>query len=131
VTDARDFFGYRSSEDEPGRREEIDDEELAPPQLDEAITLDDPAVLARIDPSDMLGRVLEIPGQLEQADRVGALGAPEVERVLVAAPHRAVDGGQQDEDRHPQGDDHTTVTEGPRSEGPHDSPPSYRPPARC
>jgi len=72
VTDARDFFGYRSSEDEPGRREEIDDEELAPPQLDEAITLDDPAVLARIDPSDMLGRVLEIPGQLEQADRVAA-----------------------------------------------------------
>lgn len=72
MTDARDFFGYRSSEDEPGRREEIDDEELAPPQLDEAITLDDPAVLARIDPSDMLGRVLEIPGQLEQADRVAA-----------------------------------------------------------
>jgi len=73
VTDARDFFGYRSSEDEPGRREEIDDEEeLAPPQLDEAITLDDPAVLARIDPSDMLGRVLEIPGQLEQAERVAA-----------------------------------------------------------
>lgn len=70
MTDARDFFGYKSSEDEPGRRPEEEDEELAPPQLDEAITLDDPAVLKKIDPSDMLGRVLDLPRQLGQAQHV-------------------------------------------------------------
>ncbi len=73
MTDARDFFGYKSSEDEPGHRLEAeDDEELAPPQLDEAITLDDPAVLKKIDPSDMLGRVFDLPRQLGQAQHVAA-----------------------------------------------------------
>ena len=71
--DARDFFGYKSSEEEPGRRPEPeDDEELAPPQLDEAITLDDPTVLKRIDPSDMLGRVLDMPRQLAEARALAA-----------------------------------------------------------
>ena len=70
--DARDFFGYKSSEDEPGRRPEPEDEELAPPQLDEAITLDDPAVRRKIDPSDMLGRVLGLPRQLADARRAAA-----------------------------------------------------------
>ena len=77
MMDARDFFGYKNREDEPGRiREDYEgDEGLdpdAPPQFDEAITLDDPAVLARIDPSDMLGRVRELPRQLAQARRVAA-----------------------------------------------------------
>ncbi len=74
MTDARDFFGYRSSEDEPGRRPESldDDDELAPPQLEEAITLDDADVLKRIDPSNMLGLVQQIPRQLVVARRVAA-----------------------------------------------------------
>ncbi len=85
MTDARDFFGYKSSEEEPGRRPDQDDDEvLAPPPLDEAITLDDPQILKKIDPSDMLGRVLDMPGQLAQARRVAA--AVELER-----RHRDVD----------------------------------------
>jgi glucose/mannose-6-phosphate isomerase len=84
VTDARDFFGYKSSEDEPGRRPELEDEELAPPQLDEAITLDDPAVLKKIDPSDMLGRVLDLPRQLRQAARLA-------KRLELEERHREVD----------------------------------------
>ena len=74
MTDARDFFGYRHPDDEPGRRDELgpDADELAPPQFDEAITLDDPKVLARIDGSDMLGRVRELPRQLALSRRVVA-----------------------------------------------------------
>lgn len=74
MTDARDFFGYRHPDDEPGRREEPegDADELAPPQLDEAITLDDAAVVGRIDRSDMLGRVRELPRQLALSRRVVA-----------------------------------------------------------
>ncbi len=74
MTDARDFFGYRHPDDEPGRREEPegDADELAPPQLDEAITLDDAAVIGRIDRSDMLGRVRELPRQLALSRRVVA-----------------------------------------------------------
>ena len=70
--DARDFFGYRSKDDEPGGpdNEPDDVDELAPPPLDEAITLDDPEVLKRIDPHDMLGRVAELPRQLSIARRV-------------------------------------------------------------
>ncbi len=75
--DARDFFGYKHADEEPGRNpddyegeEGLDPEAL--PQLDEAITLDDPAVLARIDPSEMLGRIRELPRQLAQARRVAA-----------------------------------------------------------
>ncbi len=74
MTDARDFFGYRHPDDEPGRREEpgADRDEQAPPQLDEAITLDDAAVMGRIDRSDMLGRVRELPRQLALSRRVVA-----------------------------------------------------------
>lgn len=76
--DARDFFGYKHRDEEPGRNPEDYEAEGdgldpdAPPQLDEAITLDDPAVLARIDPSGMLDRVRELPRQLAQARRVAA-----------------------------------------------------------
>ena len=71
--DARDFFGYKHPDEEPGRRPEDEDAEGdRPPQFEEAITLDDPAVIARIDTSDMLGRVRELPRQLSQARRVAA-----------------------------------------------------------
>jgi glucose/mannose-6-phosphate isomerase len=71
--DARDFFGYKHPDEEPGRRPEEDGRDPdSPPQFDEAITLDDPEVLKRIDVSDMLGRVRELPRQLAQARRVAA-----------------------------------------------------------
>jgi glucose/mannose-6-phosphate isomerase len=86
VTDARDFFGYKHPDEEPGRRPETDDgpDPDAPPQLDEAITLDAPAVVARIDREDMLARVRELPRQLAGA-RQAADGAPLTDR------HRDVD----------------------------------------
>jgi glucose/mannose-6-phosphate isomerase len=86
VTDARDFFGYKHPDEEPGRRPETDDgpDPDAPPQLDEAITLDAPAVVARIDREDMLARVRELPRQLAGA-RQAAAGAPLTDR------HRDVD----------------------------------------
>ena len=71
--DARDFFGYKHADEEPGRRPEDEDADGdRPPQFDEAITLDDPAVIAKIDQSDMLARVRELPRQLSQARRVAA-----------------------------------------------------------
>jgi glucose/mannose-6-phosphate isomerase len=86
VTDARDFFGYKHPDEEPGRRPETDDgpDSEAPLQLDEAITLDAPAVVARIDREDMLARVRELPRQLAGA-RQAASGAPLTDR------HRDVD----------------------------------------
>ena len=86
MTDARDFFGYSDPDDEPGKREEPapDRDDLAPPQLEEAITLDDPAVLKRIDVSDMLGQVREMPRQLAIARRVAAA-------VELTPRHRDVD----------------------------------------
>ena len=86
MTDARDFFGYSDPDDEPGKREEPPPErdDLAPPQLEEAITLDDPAVLKRIDLSDMLGQVRELPRQLAIAHRVAAA-------VELTPRHRDVD----------------------------------------
>ncbi len=91
--DARDFFGYKDPDQEPGRRDDPttdDDADERPLQIDEAVTLDDPAVLRRIDAEDMLGRVRELPRQLAQARRVAAgikLEARhrDVDRVLVAA----------------------------------------------
>ncbi|HLE59831.1 MAG TPA: bifunctional phosphoglucose/phosphomannose isomerase [Candidatus Limnocylindria bacterium] len=91
--DARDFFGYKDPDQEPGRRDEpagTDPDEASPPQFDEAVTLDDPAVLRRIDAADMLGRVRELPRQVALARRVAAavrLDARhrEVDRVLVTA----------------------------------------------
>lgn len=74
MSDARDYFGYKRPDDEPGRREEppADDDETAPPQFDEAITLDSTRVLRAIDTSDMIGRVRELPRQLALARRVAA-----------------------------------------------------------
>ena len=71
--DARDFFGYKNPDEEPGKPDPGDDGEGdRPPLFEEAITLDDPATLRRIDPEDMLARVAEMPGQLAQARRVAA-----------------------------------------------------------
>jgi glucose/mannose-6-phosphate isomerase len=71
--DARDFFGYRDPDDEPGRRpeDEAGDGERAL-LAEEAITLDDPAVTARIDASNMLGRVGDMPRQLAIARQIAA-----------------------------------------------------------
>ena len=71
--DARDFFGYKNPDEEPGKPDPGDDGEGdRPPLFEEAVTLDDPATLRRIDPEDMLARVAEMPGQLAQARRVAA-----------------------------------------------------------
>ncbi|MGH2445169.1 MAG: bifunctional phosphoglucose/phosphomannose isomerase [Candidatus Limnocylindria bacterium] len=71
--DARDFFGYKHADEEPGHRpEDEEDDPQRPPLFEEAVTLDDPATLKRIDPDDMLGRVMTLPGQLAQARRVAA-----------------------------------------------------------
>jgi glucose/mannose-6-phosphate isomerase len=86
MTDARDFFGYKHPDEEPGRRPEADDgpDPEAPPPLDEAITLDAPAVVARIDREDMLARVRALPRQLAGA-RQAASAAQLTDR------HRDVD----------------------------------------
>jgi glucose/mannose-6-phosphate isomerase len=70
--DARDFFGYKHPDEEPGRRPEGEDgeEPESPPQFEEAITLDSPEVIRRIDASDMLGSVLGLPRQVALARRV-------------------------------------------------------------
>ena len=71
--DARDYFGYKNPDEEPGRPESSDEGDAdRPPLFEEAVTLDDPAILQRIDPDDMLGRVAELPRQLAQARRVAA-----------------------------------------------------------
>lgn len=86
--DARDFFGYKSPDDEPGspdgsdRGDDADDSRS--PLFEEAVTLDDPATLKRIDPDDMLGRVAELPRQLAQARRVA-------EPVVLSERHTDVD----------------------------------------
>jgi glucose/mannose-6-phosphate isomerase len=83
--DARDFFGYKNPDEEPARPEDgQDDAAQSPPQFDEAITLDDPAVTKRIDTSDMLARVREMPRQVALARRVA--GAVELDQ-----RHREVD----------------------------------------
>ena len=89
--DARDFFGYKNPDEEPGRpdpADETDDER--PPLFEEAVTLDDPATLRRIDPEDMLGKVAEIPAQLARARQAAAAIEPEarlsdVDAVIVLA----------------------------------------------
>ncbi|HET9417476.1 MAG TPA: bifunctional phosphoglucose/phosphomannose isomerase [Candidatus Limnocylindria bacterium] len=72
--DARDFFGYKNPDEEPGRPDpdtgEGDDSRV--PLFEEAVTLDDAATLSRIDPDDMLGKVAGLPRQLAQARRVAA-----------------------------------------------------------
>ena len=89
--DARDFFGYKNPDEEPGKPDPDDGTEpQRPPLFEEAVTLDDPATLKRIDPEDMLGKVAELPRQLAQARRVAeaveidpALG--DVDAVIVLA----------------------------------------------
>jgi glucose/mannose-6-phosphate isomerase len=89
--DARDFFGYKNPDEEPGRRpdEEPSDDER-PPLFEEAVTLDDAETLRRIDPADMLGHVAELPAQLSRARRVVSAVAPsaalrEVDAIVVLA----------------------------------------------
>src|SRR5690348_13135737 len=73
-------------------------DEQSPPQFEDAITLDDPAALARIDTSDMLGRVRELPRQLALARRIAAATLLEpryrdVDRVLLLAMGGSAIGG--------------------------------------
>ena len=97
--DARDFFGYKHADEEPGRRDEADDgDDRRPPLPEEAITLDDPAILARIDTSDMLGSVRALPRQLAQARRIAAATTLEsryrdVDAVLVLGMGGSAIGG--------------------------------------
>jgi glucose/mannose-6-phosphate isomerase len=70
--DARDFFGYKNPDEEPGRPDPDEGGGERVPLFEEAVTLDDPEALRRIDPDDMLGTVGEIPRQLAQARRVAA-----------------------------------------------------------
>ncbi len=71
--DARDFFGYKNPDEEPGAPDPATPgEDERPPLFEEAVTLDDAATLRRIDPDDMLGKVAELPRQLSQARRVAA-----------------------------------------------------------
>jgi glucose/mannose-6-phosphate isomerase len=71
--DARDFFGYKNPDEEPGRPDPGEDRDRdQPPLFEDAVTLDDAATLRRIDPEDMLGNVMAMPGQLAQARRVAA-----------------------------------------------------------
>jgi glucose/mannose-6-phosphate isomerase len=85
MSDARDYFGYKRPDDEPGGREEpAADAEAAPPRFDEAITLDAATTISGVDSGDMLGRVRELPRQLAQARRVAA-------SVKLPASHSDVD----------------------------------------
>ncbi|MEX1072652.1 MAG: hypothetical protein WED86_03040 [Chloroflexota bacterium] len=86
MSDARDYFGYKRPDDEPGRREEAPDEDdpQSPPLFDEAITLDNPTFMRGIDTADMVGRVRELPRDLALARRVAAA-------VELPASHRDVD----------------------------------------
>ncbi len=89
--DARDFFGYKNPDDEPGRPDPTDEgDDARPPLFEDAVTLDDQATLRRIDPEDMLGKVAEMPRQLAQADQVAATLEPDarlrdVDAVVVLA----------------------------------------------
>ena len=71
--DARDFFGYKNRDEEPGAPDPADEADgTRPPLFEEAVTLDDPASLRRIDPDDMLAKVAEMPRQLAGARQVAA-----------------------------------------------------------
>ena len=89
--DARDFFGYKNPDEEPGRPDPAaDGDDQRPPLFEEAVTLDDLATLRRIDPEDMLGKVAEMPRQLAQARQVAATFEPDdrlrdVDAVIVLA----------------------------------------------
>ncbi|MGI8829701.1 MAG: bifunctional phosphoglucose/phosphomannose isomerase [Candidatus Limnocylindria bacterium] len=89
--DARDFFGYKNPDEEPGRPDPADaGSEDGPPLFEDAVTLDDEKTLQRIDPEDMLGKVAELPRQLAMARRVVAAIEPDarltdVDAVVVLA----------------------------------------------
>lgn len=89
--DARDFFGYKNPDEEPGGPDPADDaDDERPPLFEEAVTLDDPATLRGIDPEDMLGKVAEIPRQLARSQQVAASVEPDarlrdVDAVIVLA----------------------------------------------
>jgi glucose/mannose-6-phosphate isomerase len=90
--DARDFFGYKHSDEEPGRRPETEDtgDDERVPTFEEAVNLDDAEFLRRIDPEDMLGKVAELPSQLARARRVvqavePTAGLADVDAVVVLA----------------------------------------------
>jgi glucose/mannose-6-phosphate isomerase len=71
--DARDYFGYKNPDEEPGAPDPAgEDDATSPPLFEDAVTLDEPAAVSRIDPDDMLGNVMAMPGQLAQAARVAA-----------------------------------------------------------
>jgi glucose/mannose-6-phosphate isomerase len=71
--DARDYFGYKNPDEEPGGPDPADEaDDSRPPLFEEAVTLDDVAAVRRIDPDDMLGRVADLPRQLADAGRVAA-----------------------------------------------------------
>ncbi len=74
MSDARDFFGYKHPDEVPGRQPDDEDapDPDAPPPFEEAVTLDAPAVVARIDREDMLGRVRSLPRQLAGARQAAA-----------------------------------------------------------
>jgi glucose/mannose-6-phosphate isomerase len=96
--DARDFFGYKNPDEEPGRPDDEEQPDERPPLPEEAITLDDLDALKRIDTGGMLGRVAELPRQLAQARRIAApLTLPEryrsVDAVLVVAMGGSAIGG--------------------------------------
>jgi len=97
--DARDFFGYKNPDEEPGGRDEAEEPDERPPLPEEAITLDDLAALKRIDTGNMLGRVAELPTQLSQARRVASeVSLPEryraVDAVVVLAMGGSAIGGE-------------------------------------
>ena len=89
--DARDFFGYKNPDEEPGRPDQAaEGDGERPPLFEEAITLDDAATLRKIDPEDMLGKVAEMPRQLAEARRIAAAtdlpeGLGDVDAVIVLA----------------------------------------------
>ncbi len=90
--DARDFFGYKNPDEEPGKPDPAEDDGDGDrqPLFEEAVTLDDPATLKRLDPDDMLGREAEMPAHLAQARRVAgadplAERLADVDAILVLA----------------------------------------------
>ena len=84
--DARDYFGYKNPDEEPGGQDPADEaDDSRPPLFEEAVTLDDVAAVRRIDPDDMLGRVADLPRQLAEAGKVA-------ETVTLTERHTDVDG---------------------------------------
>ena len=89
--DARDFFGYKNPDEEPGGPDPAEEgEDERPPLFEEAVTLDDLATRQRIDPDDMLGKVGEMPRQLAEARDVAGSFEPharlrDVDAVIVLA----------------------------------------------